>query len=113
MFEIKGAATNRFHPFAKQFGKLIRDEMTRIYNNDNNPDQVYAKSVVRPALTAIRRAAGRPDICDKWITTGRCRQRDCMNSHPDWPTEWDGAWLHQHCGELLALVKVPATWQPT
>jgi hypothetical protein len=113
IFEIKGTATNRFHPFAKQFGKLIRDEMTRIYNNDNDPEQTHAKSICRPAMTAIRRASRQQDICDKWITTGRCRARDCPNSHPDWSTQWDGAWLHQHCGELAALARVPATWQPT
>ena len=44
-FEIKGMVTKRFHPFAKQFGKLVRGEMSRLYNEDKDPDQTHAKSV--------------------------------------------------------------------
>ena len=86
IFEIKGVATTRFHPFAKQYGKIIRDEMTRTYNEDKDPEQTYAKSVCRPILSAIRRASGERMACDKWMTTGRCRQRACTNLHPDWST---------------------------
>ena len=105
--------TKRFHPFAKHFGKLIRDEMTRLYNEDKDPDQTHAKSVCRPLISALRRASGNRPLCDKWMATGRCKLDTCNMQHPDWPVEWDGAWLHQNCNELATMAKVPKTWRPT
>ena len=113
LFEIKAVATTRFHPFAQQYGKFIRDEMTRTYNEDTSPDQTRAKTICRPVITAIRRATGDQNACDKWMTLGRCRMRDCPNTHPEWQKEWDGMWLHQNCAELAAFAKVPITWRPS
>ena len=113
LFEIKAVATTRFHPFAQQYGKFIRDEMTRTYNEDTSPDQTRAKTICRPVITAIRRATGDQNACDKWMTLGRCRMRDCPNTHPEWQREWDGMWLHQNCAELAAFAKVPITWRPS
>ena len=83
IFEIKGTVAPRFHPFAKQFGKVIRDEMTRLYNEDKDPEQARAKALWRPVISAIRRATGDGTTCDKWITTGRCKGRFCSHEHPD------------------------------
>ena len=113
LFEIKGIATTRFHPFAQQYGKFIRDEMTRTYNEDTSPEQTRAKSICRPVITAIRRATGDQAACDKWMTLGRCREKDCPNTHPEWQREWDGMWLHQNCAELASFAKVPITWRPS
>ena len=112
-FVVKGVATKKWHPFALQFGGALRKEMSRLYDDDTGPGKAHAMSICRPAISAIRRASGDARICDKWITTGRCKPNDCSNLHPDWSPEWDGAWLHQHCPELAALSKVPITWRST
>ena len=112
-FEICGFASKKSNPFAAQFGRSIRAEMSRLYDEDHSPDQTSAKAQCRPIVAAIRRASGGPKIRDKWITTGRCKIRECKNAHPDWPVEWNGEWLHQQCPDLAIFAKVPRTWQPT
>ena len=86
--------------------------MTRIYESDTSQDQAQAKLTCRPLISAIRRASGDRFMCDKWITTGRCKVHDCRNTHPDWDPKWNGMWLHHNCGELATLAKVPVEWQP-
>ena len=51
-------------------------------------------------------------LCDKWITTGRCRMPECKGSHPDWDTAWNGQWLIALCPELAAMARVPPDWAP-
>ena len=112
LFVVKGKSEQRFHPFADQFGKTLRDEMSRIYDTDKDPEKTAAKAVCRPVMNAIRRATGDMSICDKWVTTGRCKEVDCRKSHPDWHTTWNGPWLFTNCPELATLARVPPTWEP-
>ena len=109
---VKGQTEERYHPFAAQFGGALRDEMTRIYNADKDPEKNTAKTACRPVMCAIRKASGLSKLCDKWITTGRCRMSDCQGDHPDWNTEWNGQWLATYCPELTAMAKVPPDWAP-
>ena len=109
---VKGQTEERYHPFAAQFGGALRDEMTRIYNADKDPEMTAAKATCRPVMSAIRKATGQMALCDKWITTGRCRMPECKGSHPDWDTAWNGQWLIAQCPELAAMAKVPPDWAP-
>jgi len=111
-FTVKGRPAQKFHPFANQFGGALRDEMSRIYDADKDPEKTTAKAHCRPVMSAIRKATGWSSICDKWITTGRCRMVDCQGSHPDWEKEWNGQWLTAQCPELAAMAKVPLDWTP-
>ena len=86
--------------------------MSRIYDTDKDPEKSTAKSLCRPVMSAIRKATGLSKLCDKWITTGRCRMPDCMGSHPDWDTAWNGQWLIAQCPELAAMARVPPDWAP-
>ena len=86
--------------------------MTRIYNADKDPDMSAAKAVCRPVMNAIRKATGQMALCDKWITTGRCRASDCKGTHPDWDKTWGGTWLFTQCPELAAMARVPPNWTP-
>ena len=112
VFIVKGRPTEMFHPFATQFGGALRDEMTRIYNADKDPEKSTAKATCRPVMNAIRKATGQMALCDKWITTGRCREPDCKGTHPDWDKTWDGLWLFTQCPELAAMARVPPSWAP-
>ena len=112
VFIVKGRPTEMFHPFATQFGGALRDEMTRIYNADKDPEMSAAKAACRPVMNAIRKATGQMALCDKWITTGRCREPNCKGTHPDWDKTWDGAWLFTQCPELAAMARVPPSWAP-
>ena len=109
---VKGETEERYNPFAAQFGGTLRDEMTRIYNSDNDPEKTAAKARCRPVMSAVRKAAGLSNICDKWITTGRCREPGCKGTHPDWDPTWNGQWLHARCPELAAMARVPPDWAP-
>ena len=111
-FTVKGRPAQRFHPFASRFGGALRDEMSRIYDADNDPEKRTAKAVCRPVMSAIRKASGLSKLCDKWITTGRCRESHCTGDHPDWDKAWDGQWLFTQCPELAAMAKVPPGWAP-
>ena len=111
-FEVKGKPVPMYHPFASQFGDRLRDEMSRVYDADKDPGKTTAKATCRPVMSAIRKATGLSKLCDKWITTGRCRMPDCMGSHPDWDTAWNGQWLTAQCPELAAMARVPPDWAP-
>ena len=111
-FTVKGKAAQRYHPFASQFGGTARDEISRIYDADKDPEKTTAKALCRPVMSAIRKATGWSKICDKWITTGRCRMVDCQGTHPKWEKEWNGQWLITYCPELVAMAKVPPDWAP-
>ena len=111
-FTVKGRPAQRFHPFASRFGGALRDEMSRIYDADNDPEKETAKAACRPVMRAVRKATGMSSICDKWITTGRCRNVDCQGSHPDWDKAWNGQWLSARCPELAAMAGVPRDWSP-
>ena len=111
-FMAKGETEERYNPFAAQFGGTLRDEMTQIYNSDIDPEKTAAKARCRPVMSAVRKAAGLSNICDKWITTGRCREPGCKGTHPDWDPTWNGQWLHARCPELAAMARVPPDWAP-
>ena len=111
-FVVQGKTVQMFHPFASQFGKGLRDEISRIYDSDNDPAKTAAKAVCRPVMCAIRKATDIQTLCDKWITTGRCKELSCKNAHPDWDPGWNGQWLFRNCPELATLARVPPTWEP-
>jgi len=112
IFTAMGTPQQKYHPFASSFGERLRDEMSRIYNTDNDPEKKTAKAICRPVMSAIRKASGHFKLCDKWITTGRCREPHCSGAHPDWDPTWNGQWLHAQCSELAAMAKVPPDWAP-
>ena len=111
-FEMQGKTVLMYHPFASQFGGKLREEMSRIYDTDKDFDKPTAKALCRPVMSAIRKATGMRNICDKWITTGRCMQTNCFGAHPDWDKAWDGQWLAAQCPELAAMAGVPPDWAP-
>ena len=44
-FEIAGVVTKKSNPFASQFGRITRNEMSRLlYDEDHSPDQINAKA---------------------------------------------------------------------
>ena len=112
IFTVQGRPTEKYHPFAAQFGGALRDEMTRIYNADKDPEKAAAKATCRPVMCAIRKATGQSGLCDKWVTTGRCRMPDCKGLHPDWDKAWTGSWLFSWCPELATMARVPPDWAP-
>ena len=109
---MKGKSRSMYHPFASQFGDRLRNEMSRVYDADNEPGKPTAKSICRPVMSNLRKASGLGLVCDKWITTGRCKQSDCPGDHPDWDKAWDGQWLTTQCPELAAMARVPPDWAP-
>ena len=111
-FTVKGKQEQKYHPFASRFGEALREEMSRIYDADNDPEKRAAKMACRPVMCAIRKASGLSKLCDKWTTTGRCRMPGCQGSHPDWDTTWNGQWLAAQCPELAAMARVPPDWAP-
>ena len=111
-FEVSGKSVPMYHPFASQFGSRLRDEMSRVYDADKDPMKPTARAICRPVMSAIRKATGLSKLCDKWITTGRCREAHCQGSHPDWDPAWNGRWLFAQCPELAAMAKVPPDWAP-
>ena len=86
--------------------------MSRIYDSDNDPEKTAAKAVCRPVMSAIRMASGLSKLCDTWITTGRCRDAICLDSHLDWDAAWNGQWLFAQCPELATMARVPPDWAP-
>ena len=111
-FEVCGKYVPMYPPFASQFGDRLRDEMPKVYDADNDPMKTTAKATCRPVMNALRKATGMSSVCDKWITTGRCRQKDCPGAHPEWDKAWDGQWLTAQCPELAAMAGVPLHWAP-
>ena len=109
---MQGKTVQKFHPFASQFGGKLRDEMSRAYDADKDPEKTTAKALCRQVMSAIRKATGIRNICDKWITTGRCKMPGCFGDHPDWDKAWDGRWLTAQCPELAAMAAVPPDWAP-
>ena len=64
-FTVKGQTVHQHHPFAGQFGGKLRDELSRIYDSDRDPEKTAAKALCRPLMSAIRKAAGLRNVCDK------------------------------------------------
>ena len=110
VFAVKGRTEQKHHPFASRFGGTLRDDMSRAYDADNDPEKKTAKAVRRPVMSAIHKATGLSKLCDKWITTDRYMMPDCQGSYPDWDTAWNGQWLAAQCPELATLARVPPDW---
>ena len=86
--------------------------MSRVYDADNDPDEADGQGNLPPGDERPTKGDRHEDVCDKWITTGRCRQKDCPGAHPDWDKAWDGQWLTAQCPELAAMAGVPPHWAP-